>query len=112
MLPFYSLVLLYPSTHPPTLTSRTQNRLRVEQLRSQFRAVFGGPAAFLARSPGRVNLIGEHIDYSMFSVLPMALEDKDIWIAVQTTATAASNAQTTVFAVQCGAPVVFCGHAI
>ncbi|SCU78290.1 LAME_0A03994g1_1 [Lachancea meyersii CBS 8951] len=39
-----------------------------------FKVVYGHNAEFVTRSPGRVNLIGDHIDYVDFSVLPMAIE--------------------------------------
>ncbi|XAR56975.1 Galactokinase [Bertholletia excelsa] len=48
-------------------------RLRFDNLKSRFVALFGHPPDVYARSPGRVNLIGEHIDYEGYSVLPMAI---------------------------------------
>ncbi|KAF9948544.1 galactokinase [Mortierella alpina] len=56
-------------------------RARWSNLSIQFEKLYGRLPDFIARSPGRVNLIGEHIDYAGFGVLPMAIED-DCLIAV------------------------------
>lgn len=50
----------------------------------EWQNVYGGSPDFIARSPGRVNIIGEHIDYSLFPVLPMAIH-ADTLIAVRVT---------------------------
>jgi len=62
-----------------TISCAIQSRL--EQLKTSFENTYGHPPDAIVRAPGRVNLIGEHIDYEGFSVLPMAIE-QDILIAI------------------------------
>ncbi len=45
-----------------------------EPTRNAFAEAFGEPPAVVARAPGRVNLIGEHTDYSGLPVLPIAID--------------------------------------
>ena len=47
-----------------------------------FRAEFGSSPRWIARAPGRVNLIGEHTDYNDGLVMPMAIDrDIQIWFS-------------------------------
>ena len=57
---------------------------RYARILSKFQEAYGIPATFIVRAPGRVNLIGEHIDYEGYGVLPFAIE-KDCVIAAATT---------------------------
>lgn len=50
------------------------------RVREAFRAAFGADGA-LVRSPGRVNLIGEHTDHNLGFVLPAAV-DRTITLAI------------------------------
>lgn len=55
---------------------------RFDPLLKHFSATFDQAIPqFVVAVPGRVNLIGEHVDYSGFAVLPMAIE-KRIWMIV------------------------------
>ncbi|XP_046780914.1 N-acetylgalactosamine kinase isoform X1 [Gallus gallus] len=67
-----------PSTVPVQLVEQP----RLLKLKESFIAKFGSAPKFYVRAPGRVNLIGEHIDYCGYAVLPMAIE-QDILIAVE-----------------------------
>ena len=76
---------------PPTFPSLTDlaqgsstNEGRYKVLVSKFTQKYGRPPTHLARAPGRVNLIGEHIDYCGYGVLPMAIE-QDIVMAFAAT---------------------------
>ncbi|KAI0223879.1 galactokinase [Massospora cicadina] len=56
-------------------------RRRYQNVVKTFFQAYGKPPQFIARAPGRVNIIGEHIDYCGFGVLPMAIE-RDVVMAV------------------------------
>jgi galactokinase len=58
---------IYPQDAIPS------QKARWELLRIKFEKEYGHAPEFISRSPGRVNLIGEHIDYSLYEVLPMAV---------------------------------------
>ncbi|KAF9463944.1 galactokinase gal [Collybia nuda] len=62
------------------LGTSLNHAVRWNNLAEEFKRRFGRKPAYIARAPGRVNLIGEHIDYALFGVLPAAIE-RDILIA-------------------------------
>lgn len=51
---------------------------RYRSLKAAFEEKYGQPPEVYARAPGRVNLIGEHIDYEGYGVLPMAINQDTI----------------------------------
>ncbi|KAJ7817770.1 Galactokinase [Mycena olivaceomarginata] len=73
---FTNLTDLYAS-----LGTSLNHAERWNNLAEEFEKRFGKQPTYIARAPGRVNLIGEHIDYALFGVLPAAIE-RDILIAV------------------------------
>lgn len=66
LVPTYKNLDFYPNVSASTK--------RYETLLTKFSEKFQKSHLFLARAPGRVNLIGDHIDYVFFSSLPMAIE--------------------------------------
>ena len=62
-----------------------EHKIRWNGLISSFSKTYGHKPDFVARSPGRVNIIGEHIDYSLYNVLPMAVT-VDALVAVKCSA--------------------------
>jgi len=70
-----SLNDIYPSDALPA------QRKRWTDLLASFKSTYGRSVDYVSRSPGRVNIIGEHIDYSLYEVVPMAVE-QDVLLAV------------------------------
>ncbi|MFD1768698.1 galactokinase [Sphingobacterium suaedae] len=52
-----------------------------QNVENRYREVFEGEPSHIVRSPGRINIIGEHTDYNEGFVLPTAI-DKAIYVAV------------------------------
>lgn len=74
----YTSANIVPVVDLPEKLRQTE---RVQRILNGFQKRFNSSPLFLVRVPGRVNLIGEHIDYCGYSVLPMALS-QDIMMAV------------------------------
>lgn len=53
----------------------------LNRLTEKFRQAYHADPAFIARAPGRVNLLGEHVDYNDGWVLPAAI-DRAAYVAV------------------------------
>ena len=66
----------------PKLEIPSEYEQRFKNLIKSFEQSYGTKPDFVARSPGRVNIIGEHVDYSLYNVLPTAVMN-DVLIGVQ-----------------------------
>src|SRR5262245_18152892 len=60
----------------------------LSEIEAAFHTKFGKRPVWIARAPGRVNLIGEHTDYNDGYVLPMALERATVVLAALNGSTA------------------------
>jgi galactokinase len=68
-----------------------------EHVISAFRKRHGTDPDFIARAPGRVNLLGEHVDYNDGFVLPVAI-DRATWLAFRLS----PSSQTSILALDLG----------
>ena len=67
---------------PPADEATSMVKERWSRLLLFFRQTYNQEPDFVSRSPGRVNVIGEHIDYSLYDVLPMAIS-ADVLVAIK-----------------------------
>ncbi len=56
--------------------------MQVDKVNQSFKKEFGGPPEKIVFAPGRVNLIGEHTDYSEGFVMPIAI-NKGIFLGIR-----------------------------
>ncbi|KAK4056548.1 galactokinase [Microbotryomycetes sp. JL221] len=73
-----------------TESSLAHQGQRWNQLAQAFQEDYGVKPQKVVRAPGRVNIIGDHIDYCGFSVLPAAVE-RDVLIAFSTSPSSTDN---------------------
>lgn len=73
----------------------SSNNVPIQKLERHFRENFQScTPEYYVKVPGRVNLIGEHVDYCGYSVFPMAV-DQCIVVAAKRTATGRQTVQLT-----------------
>lgn len=73
---------VYATDDASTTSVAPEHQTRFNALVSKFTKLYSQRPDFVARSPGRVNIIGEHIDYNLYDVLPTAVS-VDVIIAVK-----------------------------
>jgi galactokinase len=74
----------------------------MKELTAFFREHYGFAPRWMARGPGRVNMLGEHVDYNDGMVLPAAIDR-----AVSLAAVPTSDGAVSLFAADLGKSVVF-----
>lgn len=93
------------ASNPPKIKTAISASERLKNLKDTFETKYGESPLFYAYAPGRVNLIGEHIDYCGYSVLPMAIEQNILAaVSVNSSGTiqlANTNPQYKDFSVSC-----------
>ena len=65
---------IYHESKTYDLSVKGLHEPRYSRITERFKEKYGMHPEFFARAPGRVNIIGEHIDYCGYSVLPAAIE--------------------------------------
>jgi galactokinase len=78
-----------------------------QRLLAAFRQRFGGDPHYIAAAPGRVNLLGEHVDYNDGFVLPAAL-DRFTHVAFRRSESLRSH----LFAIDLGKEITFDGQSV
>ncbi len=75
----YPIVTSMESFANPEGSAWEVNTFRLaNSMRTEFEKRFGSPASFLIRAPGRVVLIGEHVDYNDLPVIGVALSQSTL----------------------------------
>ncbi|KAJ5235598.1 uncharacterized protein N7469_004766 [Penicillium citrinum] len=77
-----SIAEVYATDDASVNSVAPEHQRRWSALIQQFNKQYNHRPDFVARSPGRVNIIGEHIDYSLYDVLPTAVS-VDVIMAVK-----------------------------
>lgn len=85
-----SIAEVYATDDASVSSAAPEHQQRWNALISQFNKQYSHRPDFVARSPGRVNIIGEHIDYSLYDVLPTAVS-VDVIMAVKVVPASASG---------------------